>query len=163
MRKRSSWIMSIAVLALTPGLSQAQVTLGPTLAYDNDVDFGIGAMVGVPLSSFGDGVRLMADVVLFFPDATGVDYFEINGGVTYDFPVENSTVTPFALAGINIGRTSVDIPGLPGGSSTELGLNVGGGIKFDAGNLRPTAGVRLEISGGELFVIFASLPFQLGG
>ena len=48
MRMRLSGIVAIAVLAVTPGLSHGQVTLGPTLAYDNDLDFGIGATLGAP-------------------------------------------------------------------------------------------------------------------
>ena len=45
---------------------------------------------------------------------------------------------------------------------TDLGLNLGGGVEFDAGTFRPVVGVRLELSVGESFVVFAALPFQLG-
>ena len=161
MRMRLSGIVAIAVLAVTPQLSQGQVTLGPILAYDNDIDFGIGVTLGAPLPSFGEEVGLMADFILFFPEGPG-NYFEINGNVTYDFPLENSTVVPFVLAGLNLARVSGKSLGISF-SDIQLGLNLGGGIEFDAGTWRPAVGARLEISGGEAWVLFASLPFELGG
>ena len=162
MRVRSTLIMSVAVLAVAPGLSQAQVTLGPTLAFGDDAHLGIGATVRAPLSAFAEGIGLMADFIFFFPEQTGVDYFEINGNVTYDFPVQSSTAVPFVLAGLNFARGSVDVSGISI-RNTELGLNLGGGVEFDAGTFRPLFGVRIELKGGAQFVVFASLPFRLGG
>ena len=161
MRMRSSWIMSVAVLALSPGLSQAQVTLGPTLAFSEDADLGIGAMVKASLPGLGERVGLMADFILFFPSPTGVDYLEINGNVMYGFPVESSKATPFVLAGLNLARGSFDASGVTG-SNTDLGLNLGGGVEIDAGSFRPVLGVRIEVRGGESFVVFGTLPFVLG-
>lgn len=157
MRIRASMIVAFAALALAlaPGQSQAQATLGPMLAYHDDAEaFGIGAVLGVPFDALGPGVGFMADFIWFFPDL--VDYLEINGNITYDFPLENSTVVPFVLGGLNIARFS------NGGSNTELGLNLGGGIEFAAGTLRPQVGLKIELEGGESFVIFGTLPFALG-
>jgi hypothetical protein len=87
-----------------------------------------------------------------------LDFFEINANLTYDIPIEDASVLPFALAGLNLARASVgDF------SNTEIGLNVGGGLKFGAGALQPLVGVRLELEGGDGFVIFGALPFALGG
>ena len=151
-------ILAVLVLAGTPGAGHAQITVGPTLAYDNDVDFGLGVTLGTALPSFGEGFGLLADVIVFFPEGP-TNYFEVNGNLTYDFPLEGSTVVPFLLGGINIGRVS-------GGAveaETRVGLNLGGGIDFDAGSFRPSVGVRAEVNGGELLVFFATLPFQTGG
>jgi hypothetical protein len=131
------------------------VTLGPTLAYHDDADFGIGAALGLPLDSFGEGVGFLADFIWFFPEF--VDYWELNGNVTYDLPLEDSTIVPFVLGGLNIAHASVT-----GASNTELGLNLGGGIEFDAGTFRPSVGLRVELSGGEGFVFFGTLPFAMG-
>lgn len=154
-------LAAAAALAAAPGLAQAQVTFGPTLAYHNDADFGLGAALGVPLPEMHPNLGFVADFVVFFPDAAGLDLFEINGGVTYDLPVEGATVLPFALAGLNIARFSVDVAGVSA-SNTELGLNIGGGIKFDAGPVRPMVGLRLEIEGGDGFVFFGTIPFAIG-
>lgn len=163
MGKRLLGVVAFAVIALTPSASQAQVTLGPTLTWgDSDLDFGIGAQLEAALPAIGTGIGLMTDFVIYFPDGP-VDYFEINGNLTYDFPLENSTAVPFVLAGLNLARISGDLPLLGDISDTQLGLNLGGGIRFDAGNFRPTVGGKFEIEGGEAFVVFASLPFKIGG
>ncbi len=159
MGKRLSGVVAFAVLAMTPSLSQGQATLGPTLAWgDSNLDLGIGATLQAPLPELGAGLGLMADFIIFFPDGPA-DYFEFNGNLTYDFPLANSTAVPFALAGLNFGRKS----GGGSNSDTEIGLNLGGGIRFDAGSFRPTVGAKFEIDGRDAFIVFASLPFKLGG
>jgi hypothetical protein len=146
-----------AVLTFVPGAVHGQATLGPTLAYHDDADFGIGATLGIDASSLGAGVGFVGDFIVFFPEGA-VDYLEFNANLTYDFPLQQSTVVPFALAGLNIARASLgDV------SNTEVGLNLGGGVEFSAGRFRPTAGLRVEIEGGDAFVFFISLPFALGG
>lgn len=162
-RSRIWSVLIAAALIGAPTVASAQVTVGPVLAYDSDIEFGLGASVGTALPSLGEGFGLLADFIYFFPPGDGFDYFELNGNVTYDFPLENSSVVPFLLGGLNLARASVDLGALGSGSNTELGLNLGGGIDFDLGNFRPTAGLRAEINGGEATVIFISLPFQTGG
>jgi hypothetical protein len=161
MHKRLSAIIAVAALVVAPGLASAQVSLGPVLAYHDDFDFGIGAAIGLPIEQIHPQVDFLGDFVFFFPEADGLDYFEINGNLTYDFLVEDASVTPFALGGLSIARASVDTP-FGGGDETEFGLNLGGGIKFNAGTLTPAVGAKFEISGGEGFVIFGVLPFALG-
>ena len=157
MRIRLGCIVAVAALTFVPSMVEAQSTIGPTLAYHDDADLGLGVTLRAPLSGFGDGVGIMGDFLLFFPDAADVDYLEFNGNVTYDFPLEDSAILPFVLAGLNISRSST-----PGGSNTDLGLNLGGGLEFDLGRFRPVAGGRIELGGGEAFVLFLTLPFQLG-
>lgn len=148
----------LAALISVPATAQAQTTVGPTVAYDADAKFGIGATLGTALTSAGEGFGILADFLVFFPEGS-TNYMEINANVTYDFPLENSTIVPFLLGGLNIARFSNDIVDV---SATEVGLNLGGGIDFDAGNFRPTAGVRAEVNGGEALVFFITLPFQTG-
>jgi hypothetical protein len=152
------WSVFVAAAILAaPAAASGQVTVGPTLAYENDANFGIGASLGTALNDLGEGFGVLADFLVFFPD--GSDYFELNGNVTYDFPLEDSSVVPFLLGGLNIARASSDL----GGSNTNLGLNLGGGVDFDLGNFRPTAGVRAQLEGGDGLVFFITLPFQTGG
>jgi len=154
--------VAAALVVAAPSVEAQSVQVGPTLAFHDDFDFGIGATVGAQLPSLGQGIGFMGDFLIFFPDEDGIDYFEFNGNLTYDFPLANSTAVPFVLAGLNLGRVSVDVLGLDT-SNTELGLNLGGGIVFDLASFRPAVGGRFEIEGGEGFVIFATLPFSVGG
>lgn len=156
-------VLAVGVL-MTPRNMEAQVQIGPTLAYHNDFDFGIGGTMNVQMPALGERIGFMADVLVFFPDPEGLDYLEINGNLTYDFPLENQDVRPFALLGLNVARASVEIPGeLESSDDTEIGLNLGGGVAFDLGSFRPSVGARAEIGGGEGFVIFFTLPFEVAG
>lgn|SRR5690606_38889673 len=152
-----------AALVAAPAAVEAQTTLGPTVAYHDDVDFGIGIALGLPMDALHENVEFLGDFVFFFPEVDGFDFWEINGNLTMDFPVEDASVLPFALAGLNIARASFDAGAGISGSNTEVGLNLGGGIKFDVGSIRPTVGLRLEIEGGDGFVFFGTVPFVIGG
>jgi hypothetical protein len=170
MSRRSSTLVACAALlavGAVPAGAQvgaeagAQVSVGPTLAWHDDADFGIGATVAADLDQVAEHLGLMGEFLIFFPDV--VDYWEINGNLTYAFPTENTSVQPFALAGLNLARTSVEVVGLGDASSTDLHLNLGGGIVFDAGSFRPRAGGRFVIGDGSALVVFITLPFGVGG
>jgi hypothetical protein len=92
-------------------------------------------------------------------------YFELNGGVLYRFPIDSDDVSPFALGGLDIARTKVEGDEVSPGarvSHTDLGLNLGGGVTFLTGPVRPSVGREIELSGGQGFVIFGALGFPLG-
>lgn len=160
--------IALCVLALgvlvSPRNAEAQVQIGPTLAYHNDFDVAVGGTMNVQMPALGDRIGFMADVLVFFPDSDNVDYLEFNGNLTYDFPLENEMVRPFALAGLNVARVSVDFAGeIDSVADTEIGLNLGGGLSFELGAIRPVIGARVEVGGGEGFVLFATLPFDVSG
>lgn len=162
MKKLVSAFATAAFLAVGASGVSAQVQVGPTLAFSDDFDFGIGATLTTQAPGLGEGVGFMGEFLIFFPDVDGFNYFELNGNVTYAFPLEDSTVLPFALAGLNIARASVDAPGFGSESNTEIGLNLGGGITFDLGSVRPSVGGRFAIGDMNHFVFFATLPFEVG-
>jgi len=156
-------VLALGVLVI-PGKTEAQVEIGPTMAHHNDFDVGLGGTLNVQMPALGDRIGFMADILVFFPDADNVKYVEFNGNVTYAFPLENPRVRPFALLGLNVARLSVDLPGeLGSANDTQLGLNLGGGLGFDLGIVRPMVGARVEVGGGEGFVLFLTLPFDVVG
>ena len=149
---------ALALSTFMPSPAQAQATLGPAIAYHDDFNLGLGAGLNVPVQEFGRGVSIMADFFYFFPD-NDLNYLELNGNLTYSFPLEGWSATPYILGGVNVANISQD---LTDESSTELGVNLGGGIYFDMGRFRPTIGAKIEVSGGEGFVVFGHLPFVIG-
>ena len=151
-------LLSLGVMLLAPRPGQAQATLGPAIGWHNDFDVGIGAALNVPLTEFGAGVAVMSDFMYFFPEGD-LDYLEFNGNLTYAFS-DGARVAPYILGGVNVAYLSV---GLVDESTTELGVNLGGGIYFNLGKLRPTVGVKAEVSGGEGLVLFGHVPFVVGG
>lgn len=158
-------VLGLSALLLAPGAAEAQVQVGPTVAYHDDFDFGLGATLNVDLPDLGERIGIMGDFIFFFPDADAIDYFEFNANLTYDLVVPDLSVRPFALAGLNVARTSVDFesPGLDSQSNTDLGINLGGGIAFDLGGFQPMVGLKVELEGGEGFVLFGTLPFDVSG
>lgn len=145
--------------------ADAQVHFGPQVSYADDADFGIGARVVAGVPDYA-GFEVAGSFDYFFPDGD-VDYWEINGNVLYNFAIEGvDSFRPYAGAGLNVARfdANVEDTGIPGfefdGSSTELGLNLVGGGKFatDAA-VTPFVEARLEIEGGEQFVLTGGLLF----
>jgi hypothetical protein len=168
MRSLKLALTTVALLVILPSQVWGQFSVGPFLAYHDDADLGIGGFVGIPLPAIDENLSLNPSFALFFPGDRGnsgvdVDYWEINADGVYRFPLEDTSITPWALAGINIAHGSVGLDlgefGEHSGSDTEIGLNLGGGVTFGAGPLSPFAGVKFELSGGEGAVLFGGLSF----
>ena len=162
MRKLLCSLALVGMLA-APATVQAQLEAGPLLAYHTDAEaIGVGAFLTIPVPQLAEGFAIIPSFTWYFPD--GFDYFEVNGDVAYYFPVAaDSPVAPFAFAGLNIARTSVDFGGSFGSVSyTDVGLNLGGGVNFAAGSLHPCAGAKFEIQDATGFVIFGGLGFPIG-
>jgi opacity protein-like surface antigen len=167
MKKLMTVVGAVTIFAIAPNAVEGQVYLGPEVAYHDDFDFGVGAVVEFGLPSITPGMGFWGDWVIYFP-GDNVDYFEFNANLTYDFPLEDASAVPFVIGGLNIGRWSYDTGDVdPGfdedGSNTELGLNLGGGVKFQAGSFTPRVGIRVTIADNTGIVAFASVPFRLAG
>lgn len=154
--------LTVAALLAFPVGAQAQVSVGPTVSLHGDHDFGVGGQVGIPLEQVTEGFGLLGDFIFYFPD--GYDFWEINAAATWDIPVEDAPVQPFVSGGLAYANFSAD-SGVPGFAfdGSEAGLGLGGGIKFDAGNLEPLVGLRFVTPFDSSIEIYGSLPFQLGG
>lgn len=146
-------IFAVALLAL-PGTARGQdVQLGPQLSVADDVDLGLG---GRAVFNVGDpgGWEGIGSFDVFFPDSD-IDYWELNGNLVYNFPVEETrTFFPYLGGGLNVAHASAGTA-----DDTELGLNLVGGGKFDAEGMTPFVEARVEIEGGEQFVITGGLLF----
>lgn len=146
---------AVAVSFLLPGTASGQAHVGPQLSLAEDRELGLGGRVLVNLSDF-EGWEGVGSFDLFFPDGD-VDYWELNGNVLYNFPVEPSrSFFPYLGGGINIAR--LDARGMDAGD-TAVGLNVVGGGKFDAAGVTPFVEARIEVEGGEQFVFTGGLLF----
>jgi hypothetical protein len=129
------------------------------VAWNDDVDMGIGATLGIELPELGPKLSVMADFLLFFPEVG--NYWELSGDLACDVPVEGSSLSPFVMAGLSLGHASVDVLGVTA-SNSDLNLNVGGGLRLKAGRFRPEVGGRLVFGDGSSFTLFGTLPFALG-
>jgi len=162
MRKLFGTVALVGLLAV-PGALQAQAVsvAGGLLAYHTDLEaVGVGAYFSVPLSSVHENLSLKPDFTFYFPDVG--NYWELNGDAVWRFELaDNPSLIPFALGGISIAHASVDV-GTTTVSDTDVGINLGGGIIFPLGTVRPVLGAKFEIQDDTGFVILGGLGFPLG-
>lgn len=171
-----SLLLAAAVTFGASSEAQAQFTFGPQAAFHDDADLGVGAWFSVPMPSIHEQISILANFLYFFPGDGGgfgvadidLKYWELNGGLKYDFPTSGS-ITPFVMAGLQYAKYSLDYDG-PGEEFVDaygdgdIGLNVGGGLTTNLGDsLTGMLGGRLELGGGEGFVLEAGLGFPMGG
>ncbi|HET9947361.1 MAG TPA: outer membrane beta-barrel protein [Longimicrobiales bacterium] len=156
--------VAVAGALVVPGAAQAQVVLGPMAGFHTEdaIDaFGIGAFASFEVPSLDENLSITPSFIYYFPDDPR-GYWELNGDVVYNFEVSPDTpVLPFAMAGLNIARFSVDLNGASD-SDTEIGLNLGGGVTFRAANVEPFAGAKFELQDETGFVLFGGVGFPVG-
>ena len=164
MRKKT-FLTALAVMFLF-GATQlsAQIRFGGQLNYGDDSDFGLGARLVLDDPALGE-FRFIGSFDLYFPDSPSdvdVDYWELNGNIVYDFDIVNKpTLTPYVGGGLNVAHVSRESTSPLGGSAsdTELGVNLLGGLEFGMGRLRPFVEIKVELEGGEQFVITGGILF----
>lgn len=137
--------------------AESGIWLGPEVAFNDDADFGIGIGLEFDMPSIDPNISYMGDFVFFFPD--GFDYFEFNANLAYDLQLDDASVTPFLLSGLNVGRFSSEGDG--GSDDTEVGLNVGAGVKFDTGSVSPRVSGRFNLFSSESFTLTFFVPFRV--
>ncbi|HWO89643.1 MAG TPA: hypothetical protein VNL98_10895 [Gemmatimonadales bacterium] len=163
MRKLAGVIAVAALVAAVPTEAVAQGAarafgFGGQVSWGGESDLGIGLryenrhtvlMASLPT------LRYSLSFDLFFP-GQGVSYFETNFGALYGFSsMGGGSVTPYAGGGLNLALTTGG-----GAGNADVGLNLIGGAQFRAmGRMTPYAEVRLELGGGEQFVITGGLMF----
>lgn len=137
--------------------AQAQVSFGPQVVLWDFSDLGVGARVNFGLGdAFGieDGFfeeltgSFNANYLLDdFDDATTL-LFNVNAMVPFEIDAD---ITPFAGAGINHYRISVDGPS----SSSRSGLNLLGGLNLSLGDIPAFTELQYSTTGAG----FLSLSF----
>jgi hypothetical protein len=164
-RRLTSVGAAVVVFSLVAMPAQSQIYLGPEVGWNDDFDLGVGAGIEFDLPQLYEGITFMGDFMYYFPgddsDGRDINYWEINANLSYDLPLEDVPVVPFGLAGLNIGRQSLDLGDDLTANDTELALNLGAGVKFNLDRFRPRIAARFAIGGYETFTVYAFLPFRL--
>lgn len=156
----STLVIALAFFANTDALAQqGQFKAGVGLAFATQ-DVGIGGQAGVTYG-FTDEIAGAANFTYYFPD--GFDWWEINANGHYNFLNEDGTAV-YGLAGLNY--ASLSFPGVQtqfgsfgGGSTSEIGLNLGAGAEFDADFALIFAELKYVIGNADKLDIAAGLRF----
>lgn len=144
---------------------QGQVAFGAQANWGSEADFGVGGRILLDLGEAVPGLGFAGDFNYFFPDDADdadFDWWEINGNGHYAFQIEDASVAPYLLGGLNITRIDFDeeVPGFDfSASTTEVGLNLGGGIKFPGGSITPFVEGRAVISDADQVVVTGGILF----
>lgn len=159
-------------VALTPS-ADAQFTLGVGAVYGFESEYaGLqgNAYFSQGAGAIGLGARFAigGDVTYYFTDdADGVvstSLLAINPNLRFEL-YQNVTgeIGAYALGGLNIARSSVEVEGTGADASeTELGVNLGAGVNYSIGFGLFYAEGKYVIGGMDQVVIGAGLRFPLG-
>ena len=147
----------LALLALCTGAAAslpAQVRFGAQASWGDNSDFGIGARLEHGLTKLFPKapLRAAASFDYFFP-GNSINYWELNYNVFYQLKAD--ALTPYAGGGLVLAYASAN-----GVSNSDLGVNLGGGLKFKTGgSMTPFLEARIELGAGEQFVLTGGLLF----
>lgn len=163
MRIRSMVMTAAALMLAVPATAVGQVAFGPQLSFGGDTDLGIGGRVLANVESM-EHWDFIGTFDVWFPDDSGdndVSAWEANGNLAYNFVVEDTSLNPYAGAGLSIFHVSVDNNSLPGADfdDTDLGLNLFGGLKFPGQSITPFVEVRAVLEAADQVVVTGGILF----
>ena len=162
MRKRTLLIGFAALCLSMAPEAGAQVNFGGQVSFADDQDLGLGARLLVDVSSL-KSVEFIGTFDYFFPSAplgSDRDYWELNGNLAYSFDIKQaSSLSPYVGGGLNIAHGSREFDDGRNPSGTDLGINLLAGTHFGSAPVRPFAELRVELAGGEQFVISGGILF----
>lgn len=154
--------LTILILGLflsfnTNALAQSETfKAGGGIAYGSEVE-AIGIQVG-GVYGFTDNISGAADFIVFFPD--NYDWWELNLNGQYNFMSEDGTRV-YGLAGLNYATLSINLGQFGSSSSSELGLNLGGGAEFDLDFANLYGELKYVLGDADQLGISAGLRFPL--
>lgn len=157
--------LGFAVLAPTKAEAQG-MQFGVAASYADDSDFGVGAFAKFHLADVSNraiGGRIGFDY--FFPgnDATA---WSLNGDALLNIATNNASMKPYIGAGV--GYRHFGVGGAAGDacdtfnldcSSSDVGLNLIGGLNFGKSKMMPFVEAKLEVGDGSQFVVKAGIHF----
>lgn len=147
----ASLVLAVALALGAPANLDAQLYAGGQVDAATDTDLGIGGRVLGNVEAMN--LEVVGSFDLYFPEGP-VDFWELNGNIFYHFHLpENPDVLPYIGGGANVGGLSNGV------DETEVGLNVGGGVRFPLTNISPFIEGRAVVSGVQQFVLSIGMLF----
>ncbi len=131
--KKITFLIVALFIALGASAQKEEKSIGLSLNYGTEIEsLGIGGHFNYNVT---DHIRLAPDFTYFFEN-DGLNEWDLNLNAHYLFPLDNSKVTVYPIAGFLITHWSAGIDLNIGGlsisaSETKFGVNLGGGIQCD--------------------------------
>lgn len=163
-----AFLLTILIVALPPGVNAQDVDLkiGPRATLElgdleNIADFAIGADVRGEIADFP--VDLHGAFSFYFADDPWT-VFSVDLNAVFPFELEDRNIKPYAGGGLGFTRLSIDSnqTGIFGGSSsTEVGLNLVGGVEFELDNITPFAQAQFTTGTPDRFGLTGGILFNI--
>jgi hypothetical protein len=157
------FLFVLTLLALLGGARQAVaqvsgVAVGPKLGfYLSSGKVAVGGIAEFPITrelDFEPGIEAVL----------GLQYtslFILDANLRYSFTIPGEVIRPYVLGGLGIAHTSIDAGGTSL-SSTDLQLNLGGGVVFNSRSLvQYWAGLKLYFLNGSDVLLQGGVLFYL--
>ena len=153
------FILFAVMIALTfSNLNAKSSTLvGGGLGYGTNIEelaIQVGAIIDI------DSPVDIAPDFKYYLAGEFVTFWELNANVHYAL-TQNKGTNFYLLGGLNYATQSVEVPFFGSVSSSEIGLNVGAGAKFDLGSFYILPEVKYVLSSFDQLVISASAMFPI--
>jgi opacity protein-like surface antigen len=155
-------VAGLGVVAQAASAQTRQFRFGPEVSFaTNNVGFGVGGRAvytGLGTALKVPGLQAYGSFDYFFP-GSGLTWWEINANGTWDIP--NMTgFAPYVGAGLNFAHVSVNCGPLVNCSSSNVGLNLLGGARYNVTpKLNAFGEIRAEIHSGSAIVFTLGLLF----
>lgn len=147
-------LVAVAMPSMARAQAQAPTRFGAQLSFGNDIDFGLGARVRVPVDQLLPGVAVEGAFDYFFP-GNDLKYWELNANADYTLLLHDASAQPYFGGGLNLAHASTNAA-----SDTHLGLNVLLGTRLGRGpRFNPFIEAREELRSGGKLVLTAGLLF----
>jgi len=151
--------VAIALCLAPAGLAaQGLPRLGGQVSFAENANAGLGLRLEAPLGlTRRQDIRLDAGFDYYFPDSP-FNYWELNGDVSWGFPIGASRMSVYLGGGLNVAHSSVT--GAVGSGATDVGLNVVAGLRIPAAaRFTPFVELRPELGGGNRLVLTTGIVF----
>jgi len=147
---------AVVALTLVAGNAQAQdkSQWGIGLCYGSDTDVGIDARILLPIGAIRN-FAITPNFDYFFTD--GGTFFTLDGNINYTFMPFSRGGGLYGIAGLDIGVSKPK----NFNSHTELGINLGGGVRGDAGPLFLFGELKFVLGDFDQVVLYGGMYFEL--
>ena len=153
----------LTLLALLGGVHRAVaqvsgIAVGPKLGlYLSSGKLAVGGIAEFPITrdlDFEPGIETVL----------GIQYttlFILDANLRYSFTIPGEVIRPYVMGGLGIANTSINAGGTSA-SSTDLQLNLGGGVVFNSRSLvQYWAGLKLYFANGNDALLQGGILFYL--
>lgn len=160
--KKLSSVLAFVALVMIPSAASAQ-RFGAQVGYGTDIEsVSLGARFELDLTNTFSQKPPFANTMFltafdYYLDCEGCSFWELTPALAVPFTLQGSSLRPYLGAGLSFARISFDGPA--GGSNTEAGLALLGGLRFPMGNLSGFTEARITVHDADQLTLAFGLLF----